>query len=81
MPKRIEQIVDEHDHLVEFISACTEGKTLVRWFTNPDTLYDQMLLPADSAEWVKTGLIGFGYHITQRKEVHDELSKENTAPT
>lgn len=64
MPKTIEQLVDQHDHLIEFIWPCEHGQTLVRWFHNPTTFKTQQLLPPDSAEWVKRGLLKHGYHIT-----------------
>ena len=57
MPKNIEQLIDEQGHLIEFIWPCSNGETLVRWFTDVNTLKTQQLLPPDSADWVKQGLL------------------------
>jgi hypothetical protein len=62
--KLIDQLVDRHDHLIEFIWPCHDGQTLVRWFTNPTTFNTQQLLPPDNADWVKQGLLKDGYHVT-----------------
>jgi hypothetical protein len=64
MSKLIDQLVDKHDHLIEFIYPCHAGQTLVRWFTDPLTIKAQQLLPKDSADWVKQGLLRSGYHQT-----------------
>lgn len=62
--KAIEQLIDKENHLIEFISPCGQGETLIRWFQNPDTLKTQQLCPKDSADWVKESLLRNGYHIT-----------------
>lgn len=64
MSKSIEQLTDKHNHLVEFIWPCYYGQTLVRWFVDPITVKTQQLLPKRSANWVKSGLLKNGYHIT-----------------
>ena len=66
MSKLIDQLVDKHDHLIEFIYPCEAGQTLVRWFsqTDPLTFKTQQLLPKDSADWVRAGLLRNGYHQT-----------------
>ena len=64
MTRLIDQLTDCHDHLVEFIWPCQYGQTLVRWFTDPNTLKTQQLLPKRSANWVKQGLLRDGYHHT-----------------
>jgi hypothetical protein len=64
MSKLIDQLVDKDDHLVEFIYPCQDGQTLVRWFSDPLTLKNQQLLPKESADWVKQGLLKDGYHHT-----------------
>ena len=79
MSKTIEQFIDEHGHLVEFIEPCHGGQVLARWFTDtqrivrlqltqaglsPFALKTQQLLPKDSANWVKAGLRRGGYHLT-----------------
>jgi hypothetical protein len=64
MSKLIDQLLDQHGHLVEFIWPCHEGQTLVRWFTDETTFKTQQLLPKDRADWVKDGLLRNGYHQT-----------------
>ena len=64
MSKLIDQLVDKHDHLIEFIYPCQGGQTLVRWFSDPLTLKTHQLLPKESADWVKAGLLKNGYHQT-----------------
>ena len=64
MSKLIDQVVDKEGHLIEFIHPCQDGRTLVRWFSNPLTLKTQQLLPKESADWVKKGLFRNGYHQT-----------------
>jgi len=64
MSKTIDQLIDDKQHLVEFIYPCQQGQTLVRWFTDFNTLKTQCLLPKDSADWVKQGLLRGGYHQT-----------------
>lgn len=64
MSKLIDQLVDNADHLIEFIHPCQDGQTLVRWFSDPLTLKTQQLLPKESADWVKQGLLRNGYHQT-----------------
>lgn len=63
MSKLIDQLVDNHGRLVEFIYPCQHGQTLVRWFSQL-TLTTQQLLPKESADWVKQGLLRDGYHQT-----------------
>ena len=66
MPKSIDQLIDDKGHLVEFIYPCARGYTLVRWFEQAITMHllRQQLLPRDKADWVKNGLIKYGYHYT-----------------
>jgi len=64
MSKLIDQLVDKHDHLIEFIHPCQDGQTLVRWFSDPLTLKTQQLLPKESADWVKQQLLRTDYHQT-----------------
>ena len=64
MSKLIDQLVDKEGHLIEFIWPCQAGQTLVRWFTDVNTLKTQQLLPKESADWVKQGLFRNGYHQT-----------------
>jgi hypothetical protein len=64
MAKIIEQLIDKQGHLIEFIWPCHDGQTLVRWFTDEATLKTHQLLPKESADWVKRGLLNDGYHIT-----------------
>jgi len=64
MSKTIDQFVDDHGHLVEFICPCQGGQTLVRWFPDENALKAQQLLPKDSADWVKADLLKNGYHQT-----------------
>ena len=64
MSKSIDQFVDNQAHLIEFIWPCQGGQTLVRWFPDENTLKAQQLLPKDSADWVKAGLLKNGYHQT-----------------
>jgi len=64
MSKLIDQLVDEHGHLIEFIWPCEGGQTLVRWFPDENTLKALQLLPKDSADWVRDGLLRHGYHQT-----------------
>jgi hypothetical protein len=64
MSKLIDQLVDKEGHLIEFIHPCQGGQTLVRWFSDPLTLKTQQLLPKESAQWVKQGLLRDGYHQT-----------------
>ena len=68
MSKLIDQLVDNHGHLIEFIYPCQGGQTLVRWFTADDlttwAYKTQQLLSKESADWVKQGLLRDGYHQT-----------------
>ncbi len=64
MPKNIDQLIDDKGHLVEFIYPCQDAKTLIRWFSDEKTLKTQQLVPKESGDWVKNGLIKYGYHYT-----------------
>lgn len=64
MAKSIEQLTDKYGHLIEFICPCADGQVLVRWFTHENHIHAHQLLPPDSADWVKAGLLKNGYYYT-----------------